>query len=225
MEFAEAAAVIDAARTHHAMRVMTDEERESSLEEILRGWDGETPLWVFAYGSLIWNPQFEFDAKRCVVVHGYHRSLCLWSKVWRGTPQQPGLVLALDRGGSCQGVAYRIPAQRVREELATLWKRELVTGAYSPRWLNVRGCGPCSAHGHELVTAIGFVIRREDPGYAGELDPAHLMEILRTARGVNGSSAEYLRSTVRGLVEHGIGDRHLTALVDRLEKIEAGCAG
>jgi cation transport protein ChaC len=221
VDFSGAYAVIEAAKQDQSLCVLSDKERESSLDQILSNWDGTTPVWVFAYGSLVWNPQLEFDAKRCCVVHGYHRSLCLWSKVWRGTPARPGLVLALDRGGSCQGVAYRIPAAKVLPQLKTLWKRELVTGAYIPRWLNGRGCGPCSAHGHERITAVAFVIKRGDPGYAGELDASHLMEILRTARGVNGSSADYLRSTVRALAEHGIADRHLAALLQKLERSEA----
>jgi cation transport protein ChaC len=220
MVFSDASAVsaaIETAQQHQTLKLMSASERERSLEDMLKNWDGRSPIWIFAYGSLIWNPEIAFDAKRCGVVHGYHRSLCLWSKVWRGTPEQPGLVLALDQGGSCQGVAYRIPTAQVRSELETIWRRELVTGAYEPRWLRVRPCGPCKDHGHERINAIGFVIRRNDPGYAGGLDLAQRLEILRTAKGANGSSADYLRATVHGLVEHGIADARLAALLQQLE--------
>ncbi len=210
------AAILGEVQQHHALKVMSDEEREHSLNQMLEGWNGKTPIWVFAYGSLVWNPEFEFDAKRCVVVHGYHRSLCMWSKVWRGTPEKPGLVLALDKGGSCQGLAYRISPAKVRRELGHLWRREQVTGAYSPRWLNARGCGSCSEHGHELIRAIAFVARRDDPGYAGALDNEHLLQILRTASGANGSSADYLRATVHGLAQNGLADPHLERLVEQL---------
>lgn len=202
--------------------------RAASLKTTLANWNGHDPVWVFAYGSLIWNPELEFDQRQCGVVHGYHRSLCMWSRVYRGTPQAPGLVLALDRGGSCQGVAYRIPASAVAEELTRLWKREMVTGAYEPRWLRVRPCGasldvspgssnsssaggaPQGAH----VAALGFVMNRGNDGYAGKLDRDMVIQTVCSARGERGSSAEYLFATVEALAAHGLEDTQLAALAD-----------
>ena len=197
---------------------VSDEDRCQSLERMLAGWNGCDPVWVFAYGSLIWNPDLDYDAKHCGIVHGFHRSLCLWSRVYRGTPDKPGLVLALDRGGSCQGVAFRVPGGIVRRELAKLWKRELVTGAYEPRWLKVRPCGPCarSTIPHEDLNAIGFVIRREGSAYAGKLEEPTLLDTLRHARGLNGSSAEYLFATVESLSAHGLEDPRLEQIASRL---------
>ena len=99
------------------------EELEVSLEGFLSGWDRTQPLWVFGYGSLIWKPDLSFDLRSPARVHGYHRRLCLWSRINRGTPQCPGLVAGLDRGGSCAGVVYRVPAVAVRSQFSQLWQR------------------------------------------------------------------------------------------------------
>jgi len=210
--------------THSELAFVSEEDRCQSLERMLERWNGRDAIWVFAYGSLIWNPDLDYDAKHCGIVHGYHRSLCMWSKVYRGTPEKPGLVLALDRGGCCQGVAYRLPATNVRRELTKLWKRELVTGAYEPRWLRVRPSGPCarSSTPHEDLDALGFVIRRDGQGYAGKLDEATLFDTLCHARGLNGSSAEYLFATVESLAAHGLEDQRLASLADALTERLAG---
>jgi cation transport protein ChaC len=185
---------------------LDDSARDASLDRMLVGWDGRDPVWVFGYGSLIWRPEFDFDRKIRGLVYGYHRSLCLWSHLYRGTPDRPGLVLGLEPGGSVHGVAFRIPAEIAREHLRALWKRELFTGSYVPRWLGVR------TESGERVTAIGFVMNRAAPGYAGELDRGTMLDTVCTASGQYGSCAEYLLSTVRSLAEHRIHDRHLAQL-------------
>ena len=185
---------------------LDDDARDASLDRMLAAWDGTQPVWVFGYGSLIWHPEFSFDLKARGLVYGYHRSLCLWSRLYRGTPEKPGLVLGLEPGGSVHGVAFRIPAPEAREHLRVLWKRELFTGSYVPRWLEVR------IGGVERVRAIGFVMNRAAPGYAGPLDRATMLDTVCTASGRNGTCAEYLLSTVRSLTEHRIHDRHLAQL-------------
>ena len=103
------------------------------------------PVWLFGYGSLIWNPAFEFAEKRPATVHGLHRRFCLRTFLGRGSKDRPGLVLALDRGGCCRGVAFRIAAERVESELDIVWRREMISDAYRPRWLTAvhpRGTGP-----------------------------------------------------------------------------------
>jgi len=204
--------------SHADLAFVSEQERCRSLERMLARWSGKEPVWVFAYGSLIWNPDFDYGDKHCGVVHGYHRSLCMWSRVYRGTPEKPGLVLALDRGGSCQGVAYRIDPHNVYSELTKLWKRELVTGAYEPRWMRVRPSGPCarSSRPHQEFEALAFVIRRDTDGYAGKLDLETLLTTLQQARGLNGSSAEYLFATVESLTAHGLEDHRLARLADLL---------
>ena len=192
----------------HPFATLDDAARDASLDRMLVGWDGQVPVWVFGYGSLIWHPEFPFDFKARGRVHGYHRSLCLWSRIYRGTPEKPGLVLGLEPGGSVQGVAFRIPAPEAREHLRVLWKRELFTGSYVPRWLEVRMEGDEA----ERVRAIGFVMNRAAPDYAGTLDRATMLDTVCTASGGRGSCAEYLLSTVRSLAEHRIHDRHLAQL-------------
>jgi cation transport protein ChaC len=188
-------------------------ELATSLKTTLQGWDGTSPLWVFGYGSLIWHPEIEFDIKTRAVVHGFHRSLCLWSREYRGTPERPGLVLGLEPGGCCRGVAFRIPAAIALDQLRVLWKREMRSGSYTARWLTTRptGEGPRAS-----FKALSFVMNRNVPEYAGELDRTTLIETLRTARGRRGSSAEYLLSTVRTLSEYGIHDHHLAQLAEEV---------
>ena len=191
--------------TPPSTKVLPDHERDASLSSMLDDWGGDA-VWVFGYGSLIWRPDFAFDRKQRGLVHGYHRSLCLWSEVYRGTPERPGLVLGLKPGGSVHGVAFRIPAPLVREQLRILWARELVTGDYVPRWLDVRLDDGARAR------AIGFVMDRSAVSYAAGLEPAALLDTVCTASGRNGSCADYVLFTVRSLDEHGIHDRRLARL-------------
>jgi len=186
--------------------LLDDGARAASLARTLAGWDGQRSIWVFGYGSLIWNPEFDYDRRERGLVYGFHRSLCLWSRVYRGTPDKPGLVLGLEPGGSVHGVAFRLPAGDAEAQLAGLWKRELTTGSYVPRWLDVR-----VASG-ERVQAIGFVMNRAASGYAGEVSRELLLETVCSARGRNGSCADYLLSTVESLAGFDIHDRHLAAL-------------
>ena len=188
-----------------------DADREASLDRILVDWDRERPVWVFGYGSLIWRPEFEFDCRARGVVHGYHRSLCLWSSIYRGTPERPGLVLGLEPGGSVHGVAFRLPAETAHRSLRALWKRELATGSYSPRWLSARVPGVDGR-----IAAIGFVMNRTAPGYAGELDRTTLLDVVCSASGSNGSCADYVLFTVQSLAEFQIHDRHLARLAEEV---------
>lgn len=197
----------DRAHTH-----LGDDEREASLDRVLADWDRKDPIWVFGYGSLIWRPEFEFDHKARGLVYGYHRSLCLWSRLYRGTPEKPGLVLGLEPGGSVHGVAFRIPAPIAHPHLRALWKRELLTGAYVPRWLEVRLPGGNA----ERIRAIAFIMDRSAPGYAGELDRSTMLDTVCTASGRNGSCADYVLSTVQSLAEHQIHDRHLARLAEEV---------
>ncbi len=147
-------------------RRLSYEELAVSLEHFLADWNGDGPLWVFGYGSLIWRPDLSFDERRPARVHGYHRRLCLWSRINRGTPQCPGLVAGLDRGGSCAGVVYRVPAAAVRGQFMQLWQREMMTNSYHPRHLD------CRLEDGAIVSAVAFVVRRDAPNYAGRLDDA-----------------------------------------------------
>ncbi len=174
-----------------------------AMLHMVRGqWGGRRDLWVFGYASLIWRPEFEFIEQRWARVHGYHRSLKMWSRVNRGTPQCPGLVFALLQGGSCRGVAYRIDRRQADEALERLWEREMPTGVYDPRWL------PCNTDRGQ-VQALAFTLSRRSPNYTGELSAAQLRHIFTNACGRYGTTLDYARQTLESLANAGIHDAHL----------------
>jgi cation transport protein ChaC len=189
-------------------RALSDEALDASLKATLAKKPPGAGWWVFAYGSLLWNPLFPFADAKPALVRGLHRQFCLWSLGSRGTMQAPGLVLGLDRGGCCRGVAYRLPSRSARDELALLWRREMVVASYKPRWLRVRPLHP----GGQTLTALAFVVDRAHPQYAGRLDSARLVKVLATAEGVFGSSADYLERARVALVTHGVVDPYLERL-------------
>lgn len=172
-------------------------------------------VWVFGYGSLIWNPAFHFVERRTGLIHGWHRRFCLWTELGRGTPDRPGLVLGLDRGGTCRGVVFRIAAPAVEEELDLIWRREMVTASYTPRWVT-------AATPEGPVRAIAFTINRAQPRYAGRLSEEETARVLAGARGQLGSCQEYFRSTLDHLVALGIRDHGLEALRRRIAAIGPG---
>ena len=181
------------------------------MQRALHGWNGKTDLWVYAYGSLIWNPEFEYLEKRLSILRGHHRSLCLWSRVNRGTPELPGLVFGLDRGGSCRGMSFRIRADAVPVTFEALWRREMATGAYHPRWLR---CDTPDG----VVTALAFVIDRNSAGYVKALPEHETIEIVRRASGRYGPCTDYVVQTHDALVAEGIEDRRLSQLTHRLRE-------
>ncbi|MBU6382044.1 MAG: gamma-glutamylcyclotransferase [Betaproteobacteria bacterium] len=168
--------------------------------------------WVFGYGSLIWNP--DMPVRRGVPgrVDGYHRRFCISSTRYRGSPEQPGVVLGLDRGGSCQGMAWELLPGREADALDKLWLREMINGAYRPRLLRVR-----LKDGGRL-NALSFIARREHPGYL-RLNDDELLRRLAACQGDRGSNRDYLSHTVHALQDHGIADLHLCRLLDRLSRL------
>ena len=166
-------------------------------------------LWIFAYGSLIWRPEFAFSERRLARLHDHHRSLCLWSRVNRGTPEVPGLVFGLDHGGSCSGVVFRIPGQAVPETFDALWAREMATGAYLPRWL------ACDTE-EGMVSALAFVIDQTGVGYVPQLPEDDVVRIILRASGTYGPCIDYVLQTAEALKASGICDDHLDDLARRL---------
>ncbi|MDX3904726.1 MAG: gamma-glutamylcyclotransferase [Pigmentiphaga sp.] len=189
--------------------LLTPAQRQASIESALRGWDRRQDVWLFAYGSLIWKADFPLQERRMATVRGYHRSLCLWSRINRGTLAAPGLVFGLDRGGSCRGVALRIAAADVEPVFVALWEREMMMGSYHPRWLRCETAGGA-------VHALAFVIDRRGSGYAGGLEEPELLGAVRRGRGRYGACLDYVRDTAHALREHGIRDHRLERLVQRL---------
>ncbi len=193
----------------HTFRVLTEAERHASLQQSLAHWQSDQDVWVYGYGSLIWRPEFNFTEQRPALLHGYHRALCLWSRINRGTPDQPGLVFGLDMGGSCRGMAFRIPAQDVPATMEALWRREMPSGAYIPRWLACR-----TQEG--TVNALTFTMNRNTDAYVRDLPSDQLISIVRQAHGSYGPCIEYVLETAHALAKSNIHDKRLKAIVAQL---------
>lgn len=190
--------------------MLSESEREASLQASMRDWQSDQDIWVFGYGSLIWRPDFDYAERRHAHLYGYHRALCLWSRVNRGTPEKPGLVFALDRGGSCRGVAFRIPSNNVPATMRALWYREMPTGAYIPRWLTCRTPeGP--------IRALVFTMNRKIEAYIPHLPPDRLVTVINQAYGRSGACREYVLETASALQQHNIHDRRLQAIIRHLQ--------
>ncbi len=167
-------------------------------------------LWVFGYGSLMWRPGFDFVESVPARLFGEHRSLCVLSFVHRGTEEKPGLVLGLDKGGSCRGVAFRIAADRRDEVLAYLRARELVTSVYHEVTRPVR------LESGVLVEALAYVVDRSHRQYAGKLSRERVLELVRDSAGVSGHNRDYVLATAEHLASVGINDRLMIWLAGEL---------
>ena len=167
-------------------------------------------LWVFAYGSLLWRPGFPYRQRLPARLFGYHRSLCVWSHVHRGTPAHPGMVLGLDQGGSCRGCLYRVAEGDKAAVAQYLYAREMPTRIYHARLCPVRtDCGT-------QVQALTFVVNRRDDQYSGRLAAADAARQIAAAAGISGSSVDYLQQTLAHLQQLAIHDHHLQAIADAL---------
>lgn len=176
---------------------------------------GEIPvpadeLWVFGYGSLMWDPGFAHAEVHAARLHGHHRSLCVWSWRYRGTPAEPGLVFGLDRGGSCIGRAFRVPEAEKTSAVGYLREREMVGGVYAPLFKTVR------LSDGRAVRSLTFVVRRDHPQYAGRLTAEQAAATVSYASGLSGPNADYITSTVQELDALGVRDpllRRVCALI------------
>ena len=168
-------------------------------------------FWIFGYGSLMWRPGFAFRRSEAARIHGYHRSLCVYSYVHRGTPEQPGLVLGLDRGGSCHGVAFAISPENWEATIAYLRAREQVTSVYLERCKTVS-----LIETGQKVEAVTYVVDRAHRQYAGVLDDDTLERHARSGSGVSGHCTEYVMNTVAHLRAMNIRDPRLEHLAERL---------
>ena len=168
-------------------------------------------FWVFGYGSLIYNPIIEHSHRAIASIYGYHRRFCLWTKIGRGSPDCPGLVLSLDQGGSCKGVAFRLNPQNAIAELDLLWRREMMTMAYRPRLISLHtDIG--------LKRGLAFVANPARPAYAQPMPFEATVEVVAHAAGFNGPCREYLYDTVKGMQACGIRDRQLEKLAAAVQQ-------
>ena len=173
-------------------------------------------LWVFGYGSLMWSPGFRASEKSAALVRGYHRALCILSHRYRGTPEKPGLVMGLCRGGSCWGMAFRVPAARVRRVLAALWKREMLNRVYQPTLIPV-----VVAPGHR-IQALAFVADTGHRQFVRELDLRGRARLVAQGIGQRGRCVDYIRNTLEHMLALGVDDPHLSRVLDVALSLPSG---
>ena len=172
-------------------------------------------LWVFAYGSLMWRPGFPYTERVSARLYGAHRALCVLSHVHRGTPERPGLVLGLDRGGTCRGIAYRVLAPDREATIAYLREREQVTAVYRETFRPVQ----LEDDSGRRVRALCYIVDRSHPQYAGELDLNSQLHYVRQGHGRSGANRDYVLATVKELESLGFHDRELHLLAARLHGV------
>jgi len=184
-----------------------DEARDGSLVP-------QGDLWVFGYGSLMWDPCFAHSEVQSALLHGYHRAFCVYSHRSRGTRECPGLVLGLNPGGACRGLAFRVEATQVRAALHALWAREMTRRTYAPRMLEVRTA-------RDRIRALTFVADPQHYAYAGKLELERMVAYIAQGRGERGHNIDYLRNTLMHLRELGVRDRGLAHLLHLVEQSHA----
>ena len=165
-------------------------------------------LWVFGYGSLVWRPGFEFIEQVPARLIGEHRALCVDSFDHRGTPEKPGLVLGLDRGGACRGVAFRVVAKRREQTIEYLRSREQTTHVYREVMRSVW----LENEGRDRVSALAYVVDRGHIQYAGRLSLSEQLRLVRQGHGRSGNNRDYVLSTVKSIEAQGFRDPQLHQL-------------
>jgi glutathione-specific gamma-glutamylcyclotransferase len=180
------------------------EERDTERRHWLGGrW--EQDLWVFAYGSLMWDPSFEFNEVRHAHCVGYQRSFCLWDDGARGSVEEPGLMLAIEEGGSCEGLAFRVPHEKLEHETFVLFRREMLIPVYRPVWLDLETvAGP--------VEALGFVANHAHKDIRPGIPLRQQADMIARARGMFGGNFDYLSELHERLCLLGVEDPYVSAL-------------
>lgn len=216
-ELITAAFPIPVADDDAAMALASDAEVQASLEATLAERADSNGLWVFGYGSLMWRPDLDASEQRLGSVEGLQRSFCLWQWRYRGTRDAPGLMLALDSGGQCTGVLYRLPESGLREQLGPLWRREMTGRGYVPHWVDVASAaGP--------VRAMTFLVNHAGSRYAGRLPLETVADHIASACGYAGPNATYLLETWRYCRRAGIEDAYVERLQQMVaERLHARC--
>ena len=177
-------------------------------------------FWVFAYGSLMWRPGFDFLERVPARLIGLHRALCVYSFVHRGTPERPGLVLGLDRGGMCRGIAFRVAAAAREETAAYLRAREQVTTVYLETMRRIE----LEEEKRRRVRALCFTVDRSHVQYAGRLTLAECLHHVRQGHGRSGANRDYVLETVRALEALGYRESDLHLLAERLKGVHESAA-
>ena len=194
---------------------MSPEEKQQSLLETRAGRPSDEPMWVFGFGSLMWNPCFDYDIKTAAVLKGYDRKFHIWTTRARGTPNNPGLGLCLeDCAGACRGVAFRLVEGDVEAAWERLWEREMGSGIYRPVWVSLE------SEDHDRIVALTFVVNREHPHYAGPMPSERMADIMAGAKGSYGLCRDYLAGTIEEMRKLDVSVSDLEELLSRVDAIE-----
>ena len=193
---------------------MSDEERSLLVEHTVREL-GEADLWVFGYGSLIWNPAMEYEEQRRCTVVGYQKKFCFWTTLSRGSVENPGLMMGLLEGGQCQGVAFRIAKSNVATELDVLFRREMSHYIYKPTWVDTQ-----CVDSNKSFKTLTFVVDTENHRYANDLTRAQTIRTLATAEGPLGRNCDYLFQLSEKLHQLGFDDTELEELAQLVREFQ-----
>jgi cation transport protein ChaC len=191
------------------------EEHYLDSPEIKAALARQGDFWVFGYGSLMWDPGFRHAEVHPALLYGYHRRFCVYSYRYRGTPECPGLVLGLDHGGACRGMAYRVTRRHAKEALLYLWERELRGGGYHMKTVRLR------LPGRRAISAYTFVVDHRHKDYAGELSLRQTAKYIVQGSGDRGPCSHYLENTVEHLEELGLVDGPLHRLAEIVRRMAA----
>lgn len=192
--------------------LLTAEQRSTSLTSTLLRRPDNSPIWVFGYGSLMWNPIFESEERRSATLQGWHRAFCLRLTAGRGTLHQPGRMLALQQGGETSGLVFRLPEDKLYEELELLWKREMITDCYLPTWCEL------TLEDGNTVTALVFVMNPQHPLFEPDTRHQVIAPLIACASGPLGSNAQYLFALDNELKSHGMRDDGIGDLVNSVRQ-------
>ena len=190
-------------------QVMSEAAREASRKDTLRTHVEGHDLWIFGYGSLMWNPAIHVVESRPALLEGFSRRFAMRLVFGRAMPDTPGLMMCLVPGGHCHGIAHRIAAEHVDSESRILWMREMLSGAYTPTWIDLY-------FGQSVARGVTFVINEAHPRYLPDLDPAEKAERIATAEGPLGTNRDYLFRTAEALAAHGLGDPYIDDMTARV---------
>ena len=196
--------------------LMSEEAREASRKAVHESVEPGQDVWVFGYGSLMWNPAIHVAESRVARIEGFRRAFCLTLSMGRGTPEKPGLMLGLDEGGECTGIAHRIAAENVESELTVLWHREMLSGSYNPTWL------PADIRDLGQARVLTFVIRRDHARYEGILEDEIAAARIAAGEGILGTNRDYLFRTSEHLRALGIADDYVERLDGRVRELTNG---
>lgn len=189
------------------------EQRTASLEAVLAKRPDKGPVWLLGYGSLIWNPAFIYDEAAPALLKGWQRAFCLRLTAGRGTASCPGRMLALKAGGETRGVAFRLPEAGLKDELALIWKREMITGCYLPTWC------PLQLDDGRQVNSLVFIMDSAHPLYEADTRVSTVAPLIAAARGPLGTNAEYLFSLEQALSARDMQDGEMTDLAGRVRAL------